>query len=397
MNFTKILGIKINTFKNRKEVFNIIQDYLKSEIQHYIITANAEIILATQYDEEYFYIINKADLKIPDGSGPQIACAVTGSPTIRVSGADLTADILKLAHEKNKNVAIFLWKDGLSRSWEVYGALDRNFAELQVIIKDIDRNADVTYYNDVIEFNPEILFVALGAPWQEKFIYHNLPKIPSVKIAIGVGGSFDFLTGKIKRAPKFFRLMGIEWLWRGMMQPSRWRRIMNATLVFTYKFCKYFFIYPYLYRPNVACLLYKKVGENFFIFLVEREDDPGHWQLPQGGTDGMSVADAGIKELSEEMNNNKFKVIATYKNLYKYDFSEKKKNGSNRHTGYKGQKQSLIIAEFFGDDNDIEVNFWDHKSWKWSEAEKLADDVNLTRRDAALIYLDKFKQTISNL
>jgi putative (di)nucleoside polyphosphate hydrolase len=110
----------------------------------------------------------------------------------------------------------------------------------------------------------------------------------------------------------------------------------------------------------------------------------------------MSVADAGAKELAEEMNNNKFKIIAAYKNLYKYDFSDKKRKEPKRHTGYKGQKQSLIIAEFFGEDNDMEVNFWDHNSWKWVEADKLADEVNLTRKYAAIIYLSKFKQAIAN-
>jgi N-acetylglucosaminyldiphosphoundecaprenol N-acetyl-beta-D-mannosaminyltransferase len=392
MDFVKILGIRIDIFKNKSEVFDFINNYLESEKQHHLVTANAEIILATQHDEEYFYMINKADLKIPDGSGPQIACAIAGSLTVRITGADLTVSILKLAFEKDKKVAIFLWKDGLSKSWEIYGALDRTYPNLQVIIKDIDRTADVAYYNDVIEFKPDILLVALGAPWQEKFIYYNLPKIPSVKIAMGVGGSFDFIAGKIKRAPKIFRLIGIEWLWRLIKQPSRWKRIINATIVFSYKFCKYFFIYPYLYRLNVACMLYKKIEENYFIFLVEREDEPGHWQLPQGGTDGLSVADGGAKELNEEMNNNNFKIIDTYKNLYTYDFSEKKKNDLSRHVGYKGQRQSLMIAEFLGEDSDIKVNFWDHRSWKWVRVDKLIDEVNLTRKDSAKIYLEKFMQ-----
>ena len=79
---------------------------------------------------------------------------------------------------------------------------------------------------------PEILFVALGAPKQEIWIYENLKKMPSVKLAMGVGGSFDFISGRIKRAPLIFQRLGLEWLWRLILEPRRIKRIYNATAKF---------------------------------------------------------------------------------------------------------------------------------------------------------------------
>ena len=85
------------------------------------------------------------------------------------------------------------------------------------------------------KMQPDILIVCYGCPLQELWIQRNLKKCLSVKAAIGLGGTFDFLSGNIKRAPKIFRALGIEWLWRLMLQPSRWKRIFRAVFVFPLK------------------------------------------------------------------------------------------------------------------------------------------------------------------
>ena len=77
-----------------------------------------------------------------------------------------------------------------------------------------------------------ILLVAFGSPKQEIWIYENLKKMPSVKPAIGIGGSFDFISGKVKRAPLYFQKMGLEWLWRFLLEPKRIKRIYKATVKF---------------------------------------------------------------------------------------------------------------------------------------------------------------------
>jgi N-acetylglucosaminyldiphosphoundecaprenol N-acetyl-beta-D-mannosaminyltransferase len=79
----------------------------------------------------------------------------------------------------------------------------------------------------------EILFCNFGAPHQEKFL--NSLKSAKIRLAMGVGGSFDYVTGKLQRAPRAMRIFGLEWLWRLILQPKRWRRIWNAVIVFPIK------------------------------------------------------------------------------------------------------------------------------------------------------------------
>jgi N-acetylglucosaminyldiphosphoundecaprenol N-acetyl-beta-D-mannosaminyltransferase len=102
--------------------------------------------------------------------------------------------------------------------------------------------------NEAIEkinqFAPAILFNTLGFPYQEKLIYHNIKQLPSVKVALGIGGSFDFITGKAKRAPKIFRSLGLEWFWRliislfGKNSWQRIKRVYRATFVFIWQVIK---------------------------------------------------------------------------------------------------------------------------------------------------------------
>lgn len=77
---------------------------------------------------------------------------------------------------------------------------------------------------------PDVLLVGLGSPKQEEFIYRHLKDMPSVKLAIGVGGAFDFISGRIKRAPAPMQKAGLEWLWRFLLEPSRIKRIYTGVL-----------------------------------------------------------------------------------------------------------------------------------------------------------------------
>jgi len=399
MDKINILGINITNLK-RVQVLNKIRDYLIGGGQHQIVTPNAEIILeAIGRDEELFYIINVADLQVLDGSGPQMAALVTGYHIERYPGADLLKDILEIARKQNRRVAVFNWRGGLSGVDNIKQALTEKYKNLQVMVFDVERQTALPdeILEQVREFKPDIIFSSLGSPYQEKFIFHNLVKLPSAKIGLGVGGAFDFLTGKIRRAPKIFRIIGLEWLWRLVKQPKRWKRIYNAVIVFPYKFFLWRFILPFRYRKNVACLLYRKNQAGYEILIVERLDDSGHWQLPQGGIDGQDLMEAGKRELSEEINTDKFKPVAAFGKLHQYEFGERMSKfmvQAKKTRGYKGQKQSLFIAEFNGVDADIKINFWEHNGWRWVDAGKLMEEVHPSRQEAAKIFMEKFRQII---
>ena len=396
MDKINILGVNL-TKAGRQEVLKKIDGWLTAGGSHQIVTPNPEIILAAiGHDEELFYILNKADLAVPDGVALKFAAWLLGKNIIRITGADLTVEILRLAENNNKKVMIFNWRGGLSKAAEIKSAIIKKFPGLELQVEDIERavSADLA---GAKQFSPDVIFSTLGAPDQEKFIFHALPNLPTAKIGLGVGGSFDFLTGKLPRAPLWLRTIGLEWLWRLIKQPKRWRRIYNAVIVFPYKFLLWRFILPRFYRENVACLLYQRENDKFKILIVERADSTGHWQLPQGGVDGQDIMSAGARELSEEINTDKFKPVAAFAKLHQYEFGNlmgKFMVPAKKVRGYRGQKQSLFIAEFLGADADIKVNFWEHAAWRWVEAEKLVAEVHPVRRASAKIFMDKFNEFV---
>lgn len=398
-----VLGINLSEL-SPSEVLKKIADFLHDNKQHYIVTPNAEIILASHKDEEFFYILNQADLSLADGSGPQIAAWLFGTKVPRITGADTTVELLKLAAQEKLKVMVLNLENGLSSISEINDALNTKFPGL--IFSVININRDILLSPEIIktinDFQPVILFNALGFPYQEKSIYHNLKKLPSVKVALGIGGSFDFITEKIKRAPKVFRSLGLEWLWRLLNifkyknTLNRLKRIYTATVIFVLEVIKTRFINPHFYRANVACFLYKKEGSDFQVLLVERTDQSGHWQLPQGGTDGESLTVAGARELREELGTDKFSTVATFKKVHRYEFRDRKNNFITNDSklykfDHKGQSQGLYIGKFTGTDQDIKINFWDHQNFKWVNVNDLVSSVHPVRREASEKFLKKFQ------
>ena len=395
----KILGIEIDKLASKKvlekiEEFLLVESYTpKSELQqqHYIVTLNSEMTLEAQKDEEYFYILNNADLSVVDGSGLKFASLTMGNNLKRVPGADLTKKILRIAQNKKLKIAVLNWNGGLSKKEDIEKALIKKYASLKFIVENVERDfvdfAKTESLARLREFEPDILFVTLGAPYQEKFIYHNLEKIPSAKLALGVGGSFDFISGKIKRAPLIFQKLGIEWFWRLIMQPWRWRRIYNAVIIFPCKFIKWKFINRFFYRKNVAGFIFNNQNQ---VLIVNRAGDDDSWGLLQGGVDsGESDDDAILREMKEEVNINNVDILGKFKNIYKYKWSKEHKK--REITGYKGQRQTLYILKFKGENSEIKLSPWELKDWKWVEIDKLISESDEMRKEAYRIFLEKFR------
>ncbi len=230
---------------------------------------------------------------------------------------------------------------------------------------------------------PDILLVALGAPKQEKWIAENLPKLPSVKLAIGVGGTFDFISGLVRRAPRFMRALGFEWLWRLLIQPWRFRRIFNATIKFIATVLKWRLRMWFVYRSNVVGLIVKDDK----VLLVERADEPGHWQLPQGGIDrGEEPRGAFFREMKEEIGIDALSIISHIPRFFRYVWPKI----NQLMQGYRGQRQELFIAEFKGEDEDIKLDQDELVSFRWvsrDEALSLAHPVRKEQLNRALLFL----------
>jgi N-acetylglucosaminyldiphosphoundecaprenol N-acetyl-beta-D-mannosaminyltransferase len=221
-----IFGVPIDKV-TMKDAVKRAEDFLKEDRLHIVATPNAEIIMMAQKDEEYKDILNKTDLNVPDGSGVVFASKVYKEELPeRVAGFDLMMELLKIADKKEQKIYLLgAAPDVIKKTYEnlkkkypginIVGIHDGYFKDFQEdgIIKDINSK------------NPDIIFVALGAPKQEKWIFKNR-NILNARLAIGVGGSFDVLAGKVQRAPEIYRKLGMEWLYRLKKEPWRYKRMM---------------------------------------------------------------------------------------------------------------------------------------------------------------------------
>lgn len=217
----EIAGMKIDSL-SRKEVFEKIDGFLTDGLQHYCVLPYSGFVVRANRDEEFRRIINQADLSLCDGRGLMMVSCLFGYPIKeQIAGVDLVREICQ------RYSKVFLFG-----------------SSSEVVMKTASLfNVDSSDgYSDPLEkinqVKPEILFVGLGMPKQEKWIVKNLKKMPSVKLAVAVGGSFDFISGRIRRAPKIFQVSGLEWTWRLVRQPWRIGRVFNALVIFPWLIVK---------------------------------------------------------------------------------------------------------------------------------------------------------------
>ena len=222
----EILGVNINNL-SRDQILERIEFFLSEPKFHQIATVNPEFILEAQKNSSFRNILNSCDLNIADGFGIKLAFWRFGQKLkCRLAGADLLMEILKIAQEKKLPVFLAINKDGLSSFEEIKKALLKIYPDLEVYGKDLNCHSREGG-------NDTILICNFGSPQQEIFI--NSQKYDNIRLAMGVGGAFDFITKKIRRAPKFMRFLGLEWFWRLAQQPKRIKRIFRAVVIFPIK------------------------------------------------------------------------------------------------------------------------------------------------------------------
>lgn len=217
------------------EALSEIVTLLNEGKQQFIIAQNPEKVLAENQDSRLATIINDQATLLPaDGVGLVYAAKILGLPDLkRLTGIDLFSGLLDLAHQEG--YSIFLY--GATKETQI--TLSKYLAKAYPRLKirgAIDGYSYATNDSDqeqlIAEINaakPDFLFVALGSPKQERWLAGALPKL-KVKLAMGVGGSFDVLAGNVKRAPSWMQEAGLEWLYRLIKQPSRILRAKNLPI-----------------------------------------------------------------------------------------------------------------------------------------------------------------------
>ena len=222
----EILGIRVDdvTFD---ETMDLVAAFIKVRFPRQIATVNSEFIMAAQKDVEFRNVLNSTALNLPDGIGVMWAARRLGHRLReRVAGSDLVELIAQRAAQDGWRLHLLGAAEGVAQTaadvWRsrypslnvvgTYGGSPRSEEETSIVER-------------IRAAAPDVLFVAYGAPAQDKWIARNLAQL-NVPVCMGVGGALDFVAGVTRRAPRWMRRLGLEWLHRLMRQPWRWRRML---------------------------------------------------------------------------------------------------------------------------------------------------------------------------
>ncbi|MDZ4246820.1 MAG: WecB/TagA/CpsF family glycosyltransferase [Dehalococcoidia bacterium] len=241
-----ILGVEIDDI-SMEEAVGMVEGWIEEGGRHYIVTPNPEFVMAAQKDPEFKRILNNADLAIPDGVGLKIGSDLENT----IAGVDFLERLCKEAAEKGFTTGFLGGRDGVAK--EAAECLQKKYPGLKVVLAEdggeINDNGEIVpagpaarqphaFPTALTSAGPphgaprlaspappptDILFVAFGQVKQEKWIAKNLSKIP-VRVAMGVGGAFDEISGRVPRVPAWVQRTGLKWLARLVLQPWRIKR-----------------------------------------------------------------------------------------------------------------------------------------------------------------------------
>lgn len=224
---TQILDVPFDAL-TMTEAVEKAKSFLHDGKQHYICTPNPEIVMEAQTDKELMRILREADLVVPDGIGVVWASRYSEIRlTERVAGYDLTQNLFQAVAGTEETIYFFGGAPGVAST--AARKMKNKYPGLNIVGGHngyFDEAEEKKIIADIKRLSPSILLVGLGAPKQEKWIVHHLEEV-GVKVAIGIGGSFDVMAGNVKRAPKIFQKLGLEWFYRLISQPTRWKRMMR--------------------------------------------------------------------------------------------------------------------------------------------------------------------------
>ena len=232
--FKKVLNYNIDTFTFSQSIEYILKKIENNEGMQ-IVTINPEMIGLANNHKEFAGILDNADLVVADGVGIKIALKLKGINIEQVRGIELAKSMLKRCALKNYKVAMIGAKEEILQ--KAISNLNKEFPTLDICYNQngyFCENEEEFIYTNLIEKQPTLILVAMGAPKQELLIKRCKERYPN-GIFIGVGGSFDVWSGEVERAPEIYQKLGLEWLYRTISQPERFKRIYKTLPQFLFK------------------------------------------------------------------------------------------------------------------------------------------------------------------
>jgi N-acetylglucosaminyldiphosphoundecaprenol N-acetyl-beta-D-mannosaminyltransferase len=238
MNSITVLGVRVDDV-TMPEALARVDDFMQEPRLHQVVTVNPEFIVAAQQDPAFARALAESDMNLPDGANLLRAAEAQGTPLReRVAGTDFVWYLGGLAATAGWKIFLLGGRGGVGG--QTAARMQSRYRNLKVVGMfegSPEPEEEEGILARINESDAQVLFVAYGAPAQDVWIHRNRNKLPNVRVAVGVGGAFDFIARKIRRAPKWMQDLGLEWLFRLVLQPWRVRR-QWALVVFTRKMWK---------------------------------------------------------------------------------------------------------------------------------------------------------------
>lgn len=413
---------------SKSEVFDVLSQRIEKQEQTFIMTPYSEFLHKILNDPECLPYLTKADINLADGIGLLVAerflskrfktsnfylrifesliqifvtllQAVLFRRTLyrnipeRISGSVFFWELNQWA--RDNNLSTFYLGGFNETPQRVSEIVKQKLPELNILGFSNSGGDDHGVIERLSHLKPDIVFVALGPFRQEQFILRVKDKVKS-KIFIGVGGTFDYVAGNKVNPPGVIRSLGLEWLFRLITQPTRIKRIFNATYGMLIGLIRYKVFQSMPYRKNVMCV----ISWQGKILACKRQplDPTGfgysfeeHWQLPQGGIDkGESVEQTGLREVFEETGLSNIKLTHISPQTYSYTWFNGRRHllGSSKYH-FRGQEQVIAYFEVVGDP-EVKLDGREFIDYKWVLPIELKNVVHPVRHeslDIALKYL----------
>ena len=423
-----VAGLKIDAI-TKAELLEQIKQRVLAKQKTFVTTPYSEFLYAGLRSKETRALLNSADFSIPDGIGIlwahvfmtqpftfsnfylkilQAWCQVvwTGASILmkpsriykdipeKIVGADLAWDLAELAAKNNFSIYLLGARGEIAK--KVADKFINKFPNIKIAGTSNKDISDPSIFSDITKAAPDIIFVAFSRLSSEAWIKENLKDLPA-SLAIGLGGTFDYIAGAKIAPPKFIRAIGLEWLYRLITQPSRLKRIIDATWGLVLGLVRYKVWTSTPLRKNGVAVVVNKFGK---ILLCRRVPAPAkhggdphvilndYWQFPQGGLDeGEDPLEGTKRELFEETSIKSLELIKVADYINSYEWNNANRPFITNRFKHRGQEQITAILKFIGSDEEIHLDQRELIDYKWVNSQDVDKIIAPDRRRHAEIIL----------
>lgn len=435
MNKVDIAGLKIDAI-SKTELLKQVWQRVSENKKTFITTPYSEFLYHILWSPKSLKNLNRADFAVADGIGIlwaakffslplqaknywlkilQVAWqAAYTLPMIllmpkkirqiipeKIVGAELIWNLCEMA--ERQGLTVFLLGGQGEVPARAANKLRQKYPNLKIAGYSNKDPEDASVLSSIRALKPDLLFVAYGPIKQEKWIGEHLDELP-IKLAIGLGGTFDYLAGNKILPPLFIRNIGLEWLWRLFTQKERGARIWNATWRMVKMSMQYKLFSTLPYRQNAVSIILNSQNQIFVgkfnpnhpvkkIFPLSGEKNfPDRWQFPQGGIEaGEDLVRAARRECFEETGMQQLVFLKTSDETFSYQWPSDHRLVTNPRFRFRGQKQHLVYFKF-QEGSKIHLDQNEFVDYKWIRLEELKNTLHEDKLGLLTIVLKDLKE-----